>query len=300
MAYEIATDEPLGEGLRRSAREQLEGATEALEQKIAKDPGKAIHDARKRLKRTRALLRLARPVLGAKLARRENATLRDAAASLAAARDAEVMVQTVDALAERYVGRLPASTFDAIRSSLAPADGDAAPVPSTAAALEGIGRVRATLEDWPLGDASAEDVLAGESVAYAAGRAQLPRAGDRPSADELHEWRKRVKDLWYHGQLLQNAWPAVMEAQAEEAHVLSETLGNDHDLAVLRERVAAGVDDPTADVDGFLELVDRRREELLDDALALGRRVYAEAPKAHAKRLRRYVQTWQEDAAVSA
>lgn len=302
MAYEIRTDEPLGEGLRRSAREQLEGATSSLEQGLEKDPAKAVHDARKRLKRTRALLRLTKPVLGRKLARPQNALLRDAAASLAAARDAEVMVQTTDGLAERYVGQLPAATFDAIRGSIAPApaeDGTAAPAPPTGAALAGIRQVLDGLDDWPLADASAEDLLEGASVAYASGRAQLPGPDDRPTADELHEWRKRVKDLWYHGQLLTNAWPAVMAAQAEEAHLLSEVLGNDHDLHVLRERVTAGpIDDPTADVDGFVALIDRRRAELLDDAVALGARVYAESPRAHARRLAAYVEAWQGTAAA--
>lgn len=301
MAYEIATDEPLGEGLRRTAREQLEGATASLEQGLAKDPAKAVHDARKRLKRTRALLRLTKPVLGRKLARSQNALLRDAAASLAAARDAEVMAQTTDVLAERYVGQVPAATFDAVRRSIAPAaaDGGAAPAPPTGAALAGIRQVLDGLDAWPLADASADDLLAGASVAYASGRAQLPGPDDRPTADELHEWRKRVKDLWYHGQLLTNAWPAVMAAQAEEAHLLSEVLGNDHDLHVLRERVAAGpIDDPSADVDGFLALIDRRRAELLGDALALGARVYAESPRAHARRLAAYVEAWQGTAAA--
>jgi CHAD domain-containing protein len=298
MAFKIAPDESLGEGLRRSARDQLAGAVDALERKVETDPGKAIHDARKRTKKTRALLRLAKPAVGRKIARRENAALRAAAATLSAARDADVMVQTVDALADRYSGRLPSATFEGVRASLAPS-ATAGAAPAVDEALEGIRAVLDRVDDWPLADASQEDVLAGEGVAYAAGRAQLPRRKDAPTADELHEWRKRVKDLWYHGLLLQNAWAPVLQAQAEEAHLLSEILGDDHDLSVLRDRlIDAPIDDPTADVDGLIELIDHRREELLDEALDLGRRVYAETPKAHAKRLRRLVGVWQESVAA--
>ncbi len=46
----------------------------------------------------------------------------------------------------------------------------------------------------------------------------------------MHEWRKRVKDLWYHVTLLQDAWRPVMSALADEAHELSDRLGDEHDL----------------------------------------------------------------------
>ena len=248
MAYRIAADETLGDGLRHSARDQLDGAVRALEERFVDEPAKAIHDARKRIKKTRALLRLARPAMGRKAVRRENDALRAAAATLSAARDADVLVETVDDLAERYVGRLPSATFEAVRASFSGGDGSR-PTPSVDEALAGLREVRARVDDWPLGDADRDDVLAGEGKAYAAGRAQLPEAGDAPDVEELHEWRKRVKDLWYHGLLLRNAWAPVVETQAEEAHRLSEILGDDHDLFVLHERLGRLVDawqDPAA------------------------------------------------------
>ena len=62
----------------------------------------AIHDTRKALKRLRALVRLLRAELGERRYKREHAILRDAARRLAGARDAEVMVGTLDALLERH------------------------------------------------------------------------------------------------------------------------------------------------------------------------------------------------------
>ena len=89
-----------------------------------------------------------------------------------------------------------------------------------------------------------------------------------------------MKDLWYQERLLVDSWPGVMKAQAKEAKKLSKLLGEDHDLAVLFDNV----DDPQLHA-----LIDQRRAELLSAARALGRRIYAERPKAFARRMRRYL-----------
>src|SRR5262249_43700516 len=60
-----------------------------------------VHDARKRLKKARALLRLLREALGSRTYGRENVCLRDAALPLTEVRDAKVLVDTFDKLAQR-------------------------------------------------------------------------------------------------------------------------------------------------------------------------------------------------------
>jgi len=52
----------------------------------------AVHDARKRLKKARAALRLARPVLGERRFARDNERLRDAGRPLGAVRDAAMLI----------------------------------------------------------------------------------------------------------------------------------------------------------------------------------------------------------------
>jgi hypothetical protein len=98
-----------------------------------------------------------------------------------------------------------------------------------------------------------------------------------------------VKDLWYHERLLKKAWPPVLGAQADEAHELSDLLGGEHDLAVLAERL--GDDPPTEVTDDVLDLIDERRAVLLAQIRALGRRVYAEKPKAFERRIGSYLKT---------
>ena len=51
--------------------------------------------------------------------------------------------------------------------------------------------------------------------------ASVTRASD-PTDENLHECRKRSKDLWYHLRLVRRGWPEVIETTADEAHELSD------------------------------------------------------------------------------
>lgn len=70
---------------------------------------------------------------------------------------------------------------------------------------------------------------------YRRGRTGRKRAFAAPTTERLHEWRKRVKYHWYHVRLLQNVWPEPMKVRRRELKVLADLLGDDHDLAVLRQ-----------------------------------------------------------------
>ena len=98
----LLAGEPPAAGLRRVILGQLDHAIELLEH-YGDDGGaideRTVHELRKTLKRLRALVRLLRDPLGRKRFARENAALRDCARGLAGARDAEVMVDTLDAAA---------------------------------------------------------------------------------------------------------------------------------------------------------------------------------------------------------
>jgi CHAD domain-containing protein len=113
-----------------------------------------------------------------------------------------------------------------------------------------------------------------------------------PSDERWHEWRKRVKDLWYQHRLLANAWPGLMKAQANECDELGTLLGDDHDLATLAATLTSteGVSPPpSVDSEAVIDLIAVRRRELQDRARALGHRIYAEKPKAHVRRIGAYV-----------
>jgi CHAD domain-containing protein len=139
---------------------------------------------------------------------------------------------------------------------------------------------------WELGEL---DLAAALRTTYARGRKAFKTADADPTAEHLHEWRKRVKDLWYQERLLEESWPGVMKAQAKEAKKLSKLLGEDHDLAVLASLLHQDPELAALSRD-LLDVIAERRGVLLKRSRALGRRVYAERPKHFARRSSRYLE----------
>src|SRR5437762_1561268 len=100
MADPLRKTDPHTRGIRRTVRKQLGKAVESLDGGRPL-PDEAVHRARKRLKKARAGLRLLRKALGGRAYDRENACCRDAARPLTEVRDARVLVDTLDQLAEQ-------------------------------------------------------------------------------------------------------------------------------------------------------------------------------------------------------
>lgn len=271
MAYSLALDK-VPSSLRKTAREQLDGAAEGLQ--TPDDPVEAVHDARKRIKKSRALLRLARPAMRPDEFKALNRALRDQGRALSGARDADVLLETVDDLATRNTRRVRRAHFAAVRTRLASNGGGELPQADLTPLAAGT-------RDWPVDDATPKTLVRALTRTYREGRDAYETARRDPTSEHLHEWRKRVKDLWYQQQLLKRSWPDVMKALAGEAKALSKLLGSDHDFAVLAGELPAA--------DPLRPLIADRRAELQHEAFALGTRVYAESPKAFKKRVRSYV-----------
>jgi CHAD domain-containing protein len=290
-AFKLKKKESEDDGVRRVAHGRAEDAVKLLREEEA-DPVEAVHEARKDLKKLRATLKLVRPVLGDDTYRRENGRFRDVGRALSDVRDAQVRAQTVDALAERFADEAPPGGWWAVRAQMGagdvPDNGELESLRDrTAAEIE---RGDVAVDDWPLETDGFDLVRSGLKRAYARARKRYREARDDPSDEALHEWRKRSKDLWYQLRLVRRAWPEVMQATADEAHELSDRLGDDHDLVAL----IAHLDevDPALltreQLDHMRDLIDRRREELQKEAFAYGERLFAERPKRFVKRLEIY------------
>jgi CHAD domain-containing protein len=296
-SYRLRTEESPANGLRRVA---LGRAVKALERLAgAGDDGlaEAIHGARKDLKKLRAVLRLTREELGKKLYKAENRRYRDAGRLLSESRDAEVKLETLAALRRRFEGDFPrqeaASWEGALeleRDEVAnAAQGETAK--RIDRALEAIEEGRDRIRTWPLETSSWKLVEPGLSRSYRQGRQAMKRTLAKPKARNVHEWRKRTKDLWYQLRIVQAAWPQLLGETADQVHELADLLGDHHDLAVLAEDL-----DRREDIgarEALEPLIARRQQELLDGALDLGRRIYAEKPKAFRRRLARYWSAWR-------
>ncbi|HYI80482.1 MAG TPA: CHAD domain-containing protein [Thermoleophilaceae bacterium] len=295
-SYRITVGEQAGAGLRRAARGRADAALDRLHVNAQADAATAVHDARKDLKKLRSLLRLVRDDLGERRYRSQNRRYRAAARQLSPAREAEVNLETLTALIACY----PAEALgaEALRDALEQERGRLAT--SGGALDERIARATADIaggaagiDDWPLDGDDFDLVRAGLDRAYKRGRRGLRTVRDDPSAEAVHAWRKRVKDLWYQLRLLQGAWPPVLKTAAKEAHELADLLGDHHDLSVLVEKARAQApDDP--DTDMLATLAEQRQAELLADALQLGDRLYAEKPSRFTRRIERYWRAWRQ------
>jgi CYTH domain-containing protein/CHAD domain-containing protein len=296
--YGLKRREPVAEGVRRIARGRAESAREELAGATGgKEPAEAIHAARKDIKKLRAVLRLVREGLGEETFRAENRRYRDAGRLLAASRDAEVKVETLAGLEERFGGEMPSGASVAWRVALERERDEVAGAAEGGMrsrieeASEALGAGIAAIPSWPLEAGSWRLVEPGLLQSYRRGRREWRRTRSRASAESVHEWRKRVKDLTYQLRIVRRAWPATIDEMAARTHDLADLLGDHHDLAVLRADLdgRAGIEDRAA----LASPIERRQGELLEQALELGARLFAEKPKAFRARLRAYWRAWR-------
>jgi CHAD domain-containing protein len=300
-AYRIKDGEPVPDAVLRIAYGRIDRAVDELRGKTSSNSEEAVHEARKDMKKLRSLLRLVRSEIGDQVYRRENEGFRDAARQLSGVRDADVMLETLDALVERQDGDIPERTAGGLRKALeehraALDEGRGGSKGARKTVIAALEEARERVEQWPLQADGFEALEPGLRRAYRRGQRAYAAVLNDPSTENRHEWRKRVKDLWYHQTLLQCAWPDLMGPLADQTHELSDLLGLDHDVAVLREwaqahPAAAG---GMSQLDAFNAAADARRAELQREAIALGGRLYAERPKAYAERLGSYWRAWRD------
>jgi CHAD domain-containing protein len=275
-------------------------AKKAMKDLAAAGPARdaAVHDARKRIKKARAALRLIRKPLGERRFRRENEALRDAARPLSEIRDAKILVEAFDALVAdagrrhrpraRHVRQMLVAHQSRVRRRVF---GRTEPLRPAAEALES---ARKRAQGWSVGGRGWTALGAGLRRVYRAGRRVFVEAQREASDERLHEWRKQAKYLWHQLEILEPIAPSPIKALARQTHRLSDQLGHDHDLAVLKSRVSrSGARVPRTEVDALSRLIDRRREELRAEAIGLGARVYDERPRRFAQRLEARWYAWR-------
>ena len=210
-AYRLKEGErPAGRD-RRVARGRIDHALDELRGKTDSTPEEAVHEARKDMKKLRALLRLARGELGRVTLRARERLLPRRRPG--AGRDARHGRDARDARRARPARRRAGSCAsdpgrargtvrsDRDRGAAARARGD----PEEA---------RGRVGDWPLERDSFDARRGGLEKTYRRGRRDFEAARDEPTTEALHEWRKRVKELWYHHTLLRPLWPPVMGRSA--------------------------------------------------------------------------------------
>ncbi len=296
MAFQLKPNEPVGAGITRNVRRQLEKALKYVAPKQNRKENvpenEAVFEIRKCFKRIRAALRLVREELGDDLYHEENRCFRDAARPLTEIRDAHVLVEAANKLREQYPAAIEPAVFSKIHEALVNnqrevtrrvLDRDKAFLKVAGVATRALAR----LPDWGLHRDGWTALETGLRHVYRIGHRALALAEENPIVEDLHELRKQAKYLWHDLQLLELSLSRGEKELVDQAHRLSTLLGEDHDLAVLRQTLAA---DPLSfgghsALKGIVLVIDRRRQELEGQALALARQIYREPPKIFAARI---------------
>lgn len=291
------SDASVEQALQRIAISQIDAALAELGDPALDDQTR-VHQLRKRAKKLRALIRLVRPAFADFPI--ENTALRDAAAKLSSARDADVMIASFDKLVESLASEAEKSRFAPLRARLLERRRALSGKADLAGALRDFGdalrAARARVALWTLDRQDFETIGGGLMRAYRRGRKAMKAASEEATPERLHDWRKRVKDHWYHARLLERIAPEFLDARRKAAGHLGDLLGERHDLAVLRAAAQAEADSfaDTKDLKDFLALIDDRASALEKEAFTLGHHLFADKPSALRQRWHEYWKTWRE------
>ncbi len=290
-------DEPFGTGMQRVALGLVDEGLDRLGRGPGSKAAKHVHETRKRCKELRAVARLVRPALGEDAYRRTNEHFRDASRHLSPIRDAQALLESFDDLLAADAGAVSVPVDEVRRELRRRAMAAASSVHEgderIAAAVELLRAGRAEIEAWDVPDdapADREVALAGIGKIHRQGRDGFAASRDGGDVHVFHDWRKRVKYLWYHLQVLDRLAPSMLGPFAASCKVLSDTIGDGHDLFVLEETLVAEPDrfGGGAQVTAVVRAAEARRTDLERRAVGFGARVYGETTRAFVGRLDAY------------
>jgi CHAD domain-containing protein len=270
----------------------------------------AIHDVRTELKRARASLRLLRECLGESEYHRENRLIRDAARPLRGVRDAKVLLRTFadlgradsSAEAEALGARVKRELEREWRESRERLES------STRSGIAPIRDVRRRIAAVSERQLDAVPISAGIKRVYKSGLDAFAKVRQKSTDERLHEWRKQVKYLFNQIDVVARLSAGRFAKIRKRSHRLEELLGQDHDLAVLQQKImqitkGPGVADNAVGPREWSNRMTHRRSSLQRKALKLGRRLYSGRPKRLGAKIDRRLASrdgnlWPRDANV--
>ncbi|HEY3862372.1 MAG TPA: CHAD domain-containing protein [Verrucomicrobiae bacterium] len=284
MGCRIAIGESLTSAFSRIAAAEIELAGVEL---CRSQNGETVHNARKSLKRLRALLRAMREALPKDLYRAENRRLGHAGRELSPLRDVIVQLRTLGKLkaagspaGSHLLHQLRHRQFFLLRRIPAQSQ-------SVRAMLEASGH---SLAAWPRREATADDLAAGLKRVYSQGRKAFKTARMSPTAAHWHELRKKAKSLGYGLELVREIIPKKLCRMLDHCDDLTEALGDDHDLVMAQKALdKEHRAHPARGLGALPKRIDGKRAALRKRIRKLAPGVFGDKPGAFHKRLRRHL-----------
>lgn len=276
MSYAIDPKAPVQDGLRRVAIEEMEWAiAEALDTSL--DHQSAIHQARKRCKRIRALLALFRGALPNRVA--ESQPFRTLGNALAPLRNADALIEAFDRLETAVDGEAWAR-LQPIRVALVShrsnvTESGVGPDRLRRFLAEGMRDACARVPTWRLACEGWAALEPGFVHEYGRARKALEFFGPDASGERVHDLRKAVKRHGCHTLLVEGGSEDRPSARRASLDSLGDLLGDDHDLGILLE-LSPQLALPRALGDSLESVIGARQAICREQASALADRLFAE------------------------
>ncbi|MGA9314184.1 MAG: CHAD domain-containing protein, partial [Solirubrobacteraceae bacterium] len=158
--------------------------------------------------------------------------------------------------------------------------------------LADIAAMRDQLARWSLVDTDFGTLSPGLRRIYREGRHRYARCvrEHRRNEQDVHDWRKRVKSLYYALDMLGAKKAKGARRATRRADRLGDLLGSEHDLWMLCayvEEHPEAFDTDTAAKAELLKRIEQRRQRLRKRALSLGARLYKRKPGRFTRRIAR-------------
>ena len=293
MSYRVDPAIPISEALRLVAFAELDLAHGSLATPPERHSG--VHSARKCLKRLRSLLLLARPGMPEPTFTTLTERLGTIARGLAAARDAQALIDAIDKLDRETPsgpGQGPIHSLRAWLQKRRHAAEQNLERNTASDAMRGLLELRPAFAGLAVYPDDFGSLAKGLRHCYRATRQCFQHAFATGRDEDVHEWRKGVQHHWRQMQLLAPCWPSELMTRVEGARSLSQLLGDDHDISMLCRLVSTptmtfGSPDETA---AFVKRCRRRQKALRKQAVTQGELLFAERSRPFAERIQAY---WQ-------
>lgn len=242
------------------------GHAEEMARQSSRQPGIAVHEWRKSMRRARALLRLVGHLVGEGERRRINSALRNAQREASALRDADVLSAVVDELVgDKRTGNRQRMALVRVQRILR-AERRGGPGRTVRQALNRhLPSLRGALARFERAlppRVGPKDLEAGLGKSYRRAATAFQRSRKNPEDHvAFHDLRKATKVLHYQAELLTEVGSDKVARARKQLSRLTEAQGRVTDLLMLRSRLA-GPGIPHA----------QTLEHLLDEAIARRRR----------------------------
>lgn len=283
MAYTLTPGRPVQAEVRRNLDTQLRLAAAALREVDSPTDATHVCEARRHVKRARAVVALVRPVThrGHSMNRR----LRQIARILGPIADGAAIVETFRALRPALRGLIAPRDLAAMQSNLVERE---AWVDHTSRiehvareATAGLRRARGRVRRLTLDARGWEGVAPGLEAIVRASKRAMRRAARTADAEPYHAWRRRVKVHWLALRLVEGGCGRRLAGERRRVEALDGLLGDFHNGAILQDVLVAERIGSRRATAACLRELRRRDAALRREAMTLGLDVYRErAPEA--------------------